>query len=146
MFGIKRPRLPKYDYRSNGYYFVTVVANWRQNAFSGKEKIVEEKLTETVWSIKGVTVDTLVIMPNHVHFILVMNGCLLPLGEVVRRFKAKVSYELKTQAWQPNYYEHVIRDEQSLHQIREYIINNPHIEQLRVASSGQLSSTGSSRR
>jgi putative transposase len=27
--------------------------------------------------------------------------------------------------WQRNYYEHVIRDERSLHRIREYIVNNP---------------------
>jgi REP element-mobilizing transposase RayT len=27
--------------------------------------------------------------------------------------------------WQRNYYEHIIRDEQSLNRIREYIANNP---------------------
>jgi len=27
--------------------------------------------------------------------------------------------------WQRNYYEHIIRDEQSYHRISEYIINNP---------------------
>jgi putative transposase len=27
--------------------------------------------------------------------------------------------------WQRNYYEHVIRDEESLGRIREYILNNP---------------------
>ncbi|ODS32916.1 MAG: hypothetical protein SCARUB_01968 [Candidatus Scalindua rubra] len=27
--------------------------------------------------------------------------------------------------WQRNYYEHVIRNEQELNKIREYIINNP---------------------
>jgi hypothetical protein len=27
--------------------------------------------------------------------------------------------------WQRNYYEHVIRDEESLNRIREYILNNP---------------------
>ena len=28
-------------------------------------------------------------------------------------------------AWQSNYYEHIVRDEQSLFNIREYIKNNP---------------------
>ncbi|MGH7782536.1 MAG: transposase, partial [Candidatus Binatia bacterium] len=28
-------------------------------------------------------------------------------------------------AWQRNYYEHVIRDEQSLDHIRQYILDNP---------------------
>jgi putative transposase len=27
--------------------------------------------------------------------------------------------------WQRNYYEHVVRDENELHRIREYIANNP---------------------
>ena len=27
--------------------------------------------------------------------------------------------------WQRNYYEHIIRNEESLHQIRHYIVNNP---------------------
>ncbi len=27
--------------------------------------------------------------------------------------------------WQRNYYEHIIRDEESLNRIREYIANNP---------------------
>jgi len=27
--------------------------------------------------------------------------------------------------WQRNYYEHIIRDEQSLNRIREYILTNP---------------------
>jgi REP element-mobilizing transposase RayT len=28
-------------------------------------------------------------------------------------------------AWQPRFYDHVIRDEQLLDQIREFIVNNP---------------------
>jgi len=31
--------------------------------------------------------------------------------------------------WQPNYYEHVIRNESALNKIREYIINNPDKEE-----------------
>ena len=27
--------------------------------------------------------------------------------------------------WQRNYYEHIIRNESTLHRIREYIVNNP---------------------
>mgnify|MGYP001772887232 CR=1 FL=1 len=27
--------------------------------------------------------------------------------------------------WQRNYYEHIIRNEESLNRIREYIVNNP---------------------
>lgn len=138
MFGIKRPRLPNYDYRSNGCYFVTVVANWRQSIFKNKEKVVEEKLFETAAHADGATVDTFVIMPNHVHFIVVLNDCRLSLGEIVRKFKARVSRVLGVQAWQPNYYEHVIRDEDSLNRIREYILNNPQLEAFRIEQFNDL--------
>lgn len=30
-----------------------------------------------------------------------------------------------TSVWQRNYYEHIIRNENELNQIREYILNNP---------------------
>lgn len=74
---------------------------------------------------EGVSLDYYVTMPNHVHIIFVLNNCKLHLGEVVRRFKAKVSKTLKHNIWQPNYYEHVIRNEKALGRIREYIVNNP---------------------
>jgi hypothetical protein len=51
-------------------------------------------------------------------------------GEIVRSYKAASARLLRRSttpdfAWQPNYYEHVIRDEESLIRIREYILNNP---------------------
>ena len=60
-----------------------------------------------------------------------------PLHRVVQWFKTMTTNEyirgVKTLNWQPfngklwqrNYYEHIIRNEQSLHNISEYIINNP---------------------
>jgi putative transposase len=54
------------------------------------------------------------------------------LATIVRSFKSIVSKCIndvrKTPGgpvWQRNYYEHVIRDEDSLQRIREYIVNNP---------------------
>jgi putative transposase len=47
------------------------------------------------------------------------------LGEIVRRFKASTSKATGMKLWQPNYYEHVIRNERALFKIREYIKNNP---------------------
>ncbi len=132
MRGLKNIRLPKYDYRSNGYYFVTVVSNWRENVFMSREHMVEKELKETVEAIEGAALDTAIVMSNHVHFILALHNCALPLGEIVRRFKAKVSYVLGRKAWQPNYYEHVIRNESALCRIREYIVYNPQIEKVKI--------------
>lgn len=125
MKAIKKIRLQNYDYSSDGYYFVTIVANYRKNYFSEIEKEIEFELKDLQTKTNGLELDYFVVMPNHVHIIFILRNSLLMLGEVVRRFKAKVSHRFKNNLWQPNYYEHVIRNEQALARIREYIINNP---------------------
>ena len=124
MVRIKDIRLQKYDYKSDGYYFVTVVCNQRNNYFE-KTEIISDLLTDTVNKIQGACLDYYVIMPNHVHFILILQNSNIGLGEIVRRFKAKVSHSYGLNVWQPNYYEHIIRSENALNKIREYIQNNP---------------------
>ena len=88
-----------------------------------------------------VTLDLFVVMPNHVHGIIILTdvGAGLkpaptkrnPLSEIVRAFKtfsARRINEYRNTAgspvWQRNYYEHVIRNERELNQIREYISTN----------------------
>jgi REP element-mobilizing transposase RayT len=93
-----------------------------------------------------VDLDAYVVMPNHIHGILYIDRRLrryddsdrafgdVPLGSipiVVRTFKAAVTREVnrlggfKGSVWQRNYYEHVIRNEQSLNKLQEYIMDNP---------------------
>jgi REP element-mobilizing transposase RayT len=65
-------------------------------------------------------------------------GSPLPtIGRVIQWFKTMTTNEyikgIKNKGWKPfikrfwqrNYYEHIIRNEEELNQIREYIINNP---------------------
>ncbi len=52
------------------------------------------------------------------------------IGAIVRGYKSSVTKQLNAlnfgcSVWQRNYYEHIIRDEQSYKRISEYIINNP---------------------
>lgn len=61
----------------------------------------------------------------------------LSLGDVIGRFESFTMHQyilgvknhqwesFYKRLWQRNYYEHIIRNEKELHQIREYIINNP---------------------
>ena len=91
------------------------------------------------------------VMPNHVHGIIVIRdsentGGPGPqragykpapthghaLSEVVRGFKtfsARRINQLRNRVgqpvWQRDYYDHVIRNEQTLTAVREYILNNP---------------------
>jgi len=85
-------------------------------------------------------------MPNHFHAILfiIRRGVLQyaptnkfrspsqTIGSIVRGFKSAVTKRTNklrnspsTPVWQRNYYEHVVRNENELNQIREYIQNNP---------------------
>ena len=85
--------------------------------------------------------DAFVVMPNHVHGVLVLQdeimpdntyGTRTPLPEIVRAFKSFSSRRIKmirrkkgTPVWQRGYYEHVIRGERELEAVRRYIEGNP---------------------
>jgi len=69
-------------------------------------------------------------MPAYIHLILILEHCELELGEIVRGLKAAATKQVGFKLWQPNYYEHVIRDEKALAGVREYIQNNPLAERL----------------
>jgi REP element-mobilizing transposase RayT len=54
------------------------------------------------------------------------------LGAIVQNFKSvstrkinRINSTLGETIWQRNYHEHIIRDQSSLHHIRQYITNNP---------------------
>ncbi|MEH1778796.1 MAG: transposase [Nostoc sp.] len=81
----------------------------------------------------NVQLDEFVIMPNHVHGIIQLTtsgGEALP--EIIRNFKTSSARRINKlrdskgiPVWQRNYYEHIIRNEEALQKIREYIFNNP---------------------
>lgn len=124
MKNIKDIRLKHYDYSTNGHYFVTICSNERLPILPRFEEVIKNNL-EFIKKIEGVMVDYWVVMPDHIHMIIILNNCQMKLGEIVRRFKAKISKDAGLKVWQPNYYEHVIRNEMALHRIREYIQGNP---------------------
>ncbi len=86
---------------------------------------------------RDVELDAFVITPNHLHGILLLGrseaaATARPLGVVIRGFKSATSrgvaaagHALGHPLWQRNYYEHIIRSEESLEAIRVYIADNP---------------------
>jgi putative transposase len=76
--------------------------------------------------------DVFQIMPNHMHEIIVLNET---VGHIVGAYKSLVANaclevfksknEMMGKLWQRNYYEHIIRNEQSYQTISDYVINNP---------------------
>ncbi|GIV89164.1 MAG: hypothetical protein KatS3mg055_1682 [Chloroflexus sp.] len=112
------------------------------------------QIVQDVWHdlpnhVSNVVLDAFVVMPNHVHGITIIRDDTVVgagsepapttptkkhhgLPEIVRQFKtfsARRINEMRgtpgVSVWQRNYYEHIIRDEQSLNRIRAYIANNP---------------------
>ena len=99
-----------------------------------------------------VILDEWIVMPNHFHGILFIDrrggsrtaqqedssqrsqegAKRKPLGRLIGAFKTvstKQINELRNtpgvRFWQRNYYEHIVRNERELNNIRQYIINNP---------------------
>jgi len=74
-----------------------------------------------------VSLDSFVIMPNHVHGIIIIKPS--SLSVIIRSCKSAVSKQARQIhpdfVWQSRYYDHIIRDEKSLNNIRHYIIQNP---------------------
>ena len=140
-------RLKDYDYSQAGYYFVTIYTHNRQNLLCDIIDHANVKFTDIGLQVKNsilnipsiftsVYIELYVIMPNHLHIIVVINGTgghgTPPLQDIIGRFKSFTTYEYnkmnKTKdklLWQRNFYDHIIRNEQELQSIREYIINNP---------------------
>lgn len=80
----KLTRLKGYDYSQSGAYFVTVCAHNRQNLFGGIEggkiilneygNIVNHCWREIPAHFPHVELDEFVIMPNHVHGVIIINS------------------------------------------------------------------------
>ena len=146
----KSIRLKNYDYSNSGYYYVTICSRNRRCYFGN---IIDSKLMlndsgimlSTVWENMplynpGVKMDRFVIMPNHIHGIVILNGKSpksKPLSDIIKQFKSLTTKKyidgvknhlwqsFDKKLWQRNYYEHIIRNEENTNKIRQYIIENP---------------------
>jgi REP element-mobilizing transposase RayT len=93
--------------------------------------VVKQILFSLPERFSGLNIDLYVLMPTHIHVIFVFEGMKRSLSEVVRIFKALVTHKIKQNLWQRNYYEHVIRNEKALQNIRKYMENNPLVEMIK---------------
>jgi putative transposase len=181
-------RLKEYDYSQVGAYFITIATQDRACLFgkvvNGEMRLndvgymVHQEWTNLPNRFPNIDLDAFVIMPNHIHGIIVITGAipvgagLVPapmhanmpaqngnratksgatvgstksrattrvaptVGDIVGAFKSittvRYTHGVKHHGWLPfrgrlwqrNYYEHIIRDDESLNSIREYITNN----------------------
>lgn len=127
-------RLRGYDYAAAGCYFVTICTHGRELTLADTDAalVVREAWDGLADRLPGVDVDEFVVMPNHVHGIVILEGGETPLGKVVRTFKStsgiaanRLLGRAQRSFWQRNYYERIIRSETELLAVRQYIRNNP---------------------
>ena len=152
-------RLKEYDYSQAGAYFVTMCTKGRECLFgeigdgamrlNDAGQMVDKWWVELTNKFPCVGKDEYVVMPNHLHGIVMIVGADLrvrstkgahtgaPLPKIVQWFKTMVTngyirgvkqYDwapFPGKLWQRGYHEHIIRDEKSLNNIRRYIQTNP---------------------
>ena len=155
-------RLKEYDYSQEGAYFVTVCTQKHYCLF-GKivdgamllnqfGEIVHNEWMRTAIARPNAAIDSFIVMPNHLHGIIIINEYNIrrgdpagrpytpmprgpssnSIGAMVGQFKSLATKRVHAlrgtpgeRVWQRNYYEHVIRNDADLNDIRQYILDNP---------------------
>ncbi|MEL6248944.1 MAG: transposase [Cyanobacteria bacterium J06627_15] len=157
--GRRSIRLKGYDYASSDVYFVTICAYERRCIFGDiwNRRTVTNVLGEIAtdcWReipahFPHIRTDEFVVMPNHVHGLLVLDDKLWQNSEkpeyiaefgkavpgsiptVIRTYKAAVTRQIReiqacrVRVWQRGYHERIVRNDNALHRVRRYILNNP---------------------
>jgi len=105
------------------------------------DQMIKKWLKEIENKFPDMQIDDFVIMPNHIHFILRIQGQgghtgpplheavdwfkTMTTNEYIKGVKAGLYHPFNKRVWQRNYYEHIIRSEGEYKNIREYILTNP---------------------
>ena len=134
-------RLPNHNYAWSASYFITICANVFEPIFETPElrAILAQTWEALPTRFPSVTLDEFVIMPDHVHFIIHLEGNVqkpTSLHSVVGAYKSLTTVawlrhikaarlECPGIIWQPDYWERVIRDAEELENTRHYIRTNP---------------------
>jgi REP element-mobilizing transposase RayT len=155
-------RLKGYDYTQAGGYFVTICTKEWVHLFGDIQngemiinnlgRIVQHQWLDLPKHYAGVELDDFIVMPNHFHGVIIINGIVTTkrnlvgaglkpaptntknhgLPELIRAFKTfsarkinKVNGNQAPTIWQRGYFDRVIRNVSELDRIREYIRANP---------------------
>ncbi|MCL2019135.1 MAG: transposase [Oscillospiraceae bacterium] len=148
----KKIRLTGYDYSQEGYYHITIcVKNGHEmlaqiivgDAAHGVPCVeltdigrVVEHYIENINIVYGdeVKLDKYVIMPNHIHMIIVLNNSGTPwaasptkakIPKVINSLKTLVTKKIGFSIWHRSYNDRIVRSEQAYRNIWQYIEENP---------------------
>ena len=141
----KPTRLKEYDYSTPGIYFITICTHNRkcllsniivgeglcalpQNTLTPIGNEIEKSIQYINDNYIGVKIDKYVIMPNHIHLILILDDSgghgNPPLQNVIGKLKSYTTNKFGNILWQRSYHDHIIRGEKDYRKIWEYIDTN----------------------
>ncbi|MGN0572506.1 MAG: transposase [Acutalibacteraceae bacterium] len=144
----KSIRLNGYDYSSCGAYFVTLCTKDKKKLFwnsvgancvrpnepplSEIGKIVDYEINKISTIYNAVVIDKYVVMPNHIHMIIMIladeygRPQVAPtVSRLVKQFKGSISKQVGFPVWQRSYHDHIIRNQSDYDEIWQYIDENP---------------------
>ena len=157
-YRVESARLPDWDYASRGWYFVTLCTQDKkcslghvvdgQIMLSDAGVIAEAEMKAIPSHYENVIIDWYVVMPNHVHAIIVIEGDNIyspvetriaasparthgrSLSAIVGSYKAGVSRichakGLSGFAWQARFHDHILRSNASLMRFATTSITTP---------------------
>ncbi len=150
-------RLKNFDYSTPGAYFITICTHNRKCTLSrivgaihespeikltNHGKIIDDIIQNIPERYKTI-IDTYVIMPNHIHFIIIitddedlrairespLRGRSI-ISKVIGYIKMNASKRIHRQykgvaIWQRGFHDHIIRDRRDYEKIAKYIYENP---------------------
>ncbi|MCP4266525.1 MAG: transposase [Candidatus Brocadiaceae bacterium] len=125
----KRNRLQHFDYSGSYAYSITICCYDKNSYFTNKNIVLNVlDLLNSISSEMNFFTLAYCFMPNHLH-ILTSGGEGANLIKFIKKFKQVSGYNFKkitgNKLWQKSYHDHVIRKEEDLNSIAEYIFNNP---------------------
>ena len=149
----KPTRLKGYNYSDNGAYFITICVKNKEpllgkiagcGVYDAPQIILSEYGTVAKKYISimnekydNVYIDKYIIMPNHIHMIIVVQNCNTDSGssqapnptnetipKFVSLFKRYCNRVYGKNIWQNSYNDHIIRGEKDYLEIWSYIDNN----------------------
>ena len=141
----KMLRLENFDYSANGAYFITICTKekselfWDKAAYVGVDAHIDPPILSDYGKIaekylKNISeLDCFVIMPNHIHLILILNNGTMwassptqhTVSQIIKSFKTLVTKELGFSLWQRSFHDHIIRNEKEYAVLCKYIAENP---------------------
>ena len=101
-------------------------------------KIVETEIAQIPRIFNGIHIPCHVVMPNHVHMIIVVDKTydggsrdggrpqVAPtVSRLIKQWKGVITKRIGFSPWQRSFHDHIIRNEMDYERIAEYIENNP---------------------